>query len=346
MPLVEWERYSEPEIHAIISYFFGSQGYNVRNLHQLDRAKERGADLILSRPAESERIAVQIKKKPKGSDTEQLRRLSERSEKVKKYIYVQEPTEDFAEMMEQYKSRVDFWDGKKLCREIIKDNPYLGLLLSISSTQTAQILSFVQAMLIRKWREMENKKLEEISLPKPDEEFLHLLWQAKDRAVAFGKGFMLLANAFDSTDRKSPALETRDLDYTVLSFVRLIDDPYIDLAHSLCEFFQKIFKRYVEYVEYACVERRIGTEWLELAKFHFLAPGTVVRVIDIWQQEDAEINEAIKSLPPSELTMAHYTIFDAIHNLSRDLALLGDGIEGIIDDMWRYVIDLLLPSSG
>jgi len=60
-----------------------------------------------------------VKKKPSGGDISQLIALANRPEKVKKYIYLEEPTEDFAAGMRQYTDKVDFWDGEKLTVEIV-----------------------------------------------------------------------------------------------------------------------------------------------------------------------------------------------------------------------------------
>ena len=343
MVFVRWNKYSEEEIQVIISYLFKSHGYTVRPHHLADRSKEKGADLIASKTAEAEKIAIQVKKKPSSKDITQLRQLAKRPEKIKKYVYVEEPSTGFVNEMGTHPD-IDFWNGEKLIEEILNADQYLALLLLISDTESARYLSNIQMTLMEYYSKTKGKSLDNIELPNPTEELFQLLWQAKDRACSLGKGMLFVGDVFDQTDRESSALKTIDLNYTAGSFARLIQDLYIQEVRALHDFFTEMSDRYEGYIEYASIERRIGTEWMYLMAFWFLLPGRVERTLRLWEKERKKsqryLNELARMVPPGspKYLKRDYSIFGAIHVLSKEVAQLGLGIEGIIDDMWRYAI--------
>ena len=345
MVFVRWNKYSEEEIQVIMSQLFKSRGYTVRPQHLVDRSKEKGADLIASKTAEAEKIAIQVKKKPSSNDITQLSQLARRPEKIKKYIYVEHPSTDFSNEMEAHSKKIDFWNGEKLIKEILDADPYLALFLLISDTQSAWYLSEIQMTLMSYYDKTKGKSLEDIELPNPTKELFQLLWQAKDRACSLGKGLLFVGNIFDQTDRESSALKTIDLDYTAGSFAHLIQDMYIQEVRALYDFFVEMSARYKEYIEYACIERRPGTEWMYIMTFWFLTPGRVKGTVRLWEKEDKKIKRSLNKLarmhPPnsSKHLKRDYSIFGAIHVLSKAVAQLGMGIEGIIDDMWRYALE-------
>lgn len=335
---VRWKKYSEIEIQAIVSHLFESRGFIIRNLHLTNRSKERGADLIASKKGEAERTAIQVKKKPSSMTITQLCQLAKRSEQIKKYIYVEEPSVDFQKELEKHSREIDFWNGEKLIRELLHGNPYLALLILVSDTQSAFYLDSIQSDLISYFKRAEGKKLADINLQNPTKELLQLLWQAKDRSCSMGKGLLMVGNMFDQTDRESTALQTNDIEYTANSFARMVQDLYISEVRPLWEFFKEISKKYPEYIEYACVERRIGTEWIMLMTFWFLLPGRVQGTLQKWEKEQEEMKSILKDFPVDD-TKDDYSIFGAIHVLSKKIAQLGMGLEGIVDDMWRYATE-------
>jgi hypothetical protein len=313
------------------------RGYNVRHQHLVDKNREKGADLIASKTGEIEKIAIQVKKKPSSTDINQLHELAERSEKTKKYVYIEEPSTDFSNEIEAYSNRIDFWNGEKLIAEILPFDPYLALLLLVSDTQTAKYLSWTRSLLLECRNETENKKLEDVKLTKPTKEMLQLLWQAKDRACSISKGLLYMANVFDQTDRESSALTTKDLDYTARTFVRAIA-LYVSEGEQLFEFFVKMRKQFGEYIEYACIERRIGSEWINLMQFWFLLPGCIEPTFRLWKKDEKRVENTLKKLSLGNL-YKDVSIFDAMHHLSIGIAKLGTGMEGVIDDMWRYALE-------
>jgi len=345
MVLVRWNKYSEEEIQVFVSHLFKSRGYTVRPQHLVDRSKEKGTDLIASKTAEAEKIAIQVKKKPSSKDITQLHQLARRPEKIKKYVYVEEPSTAFSNEMETHSNKIDFWNGEKLIKEILSADPYLALLLLISDTQSARYLSRIQMILMDYYDRTKGKSLDDIKLPNPTKELFQLLWQAKDRACSLGKGMLFVGNIFDQTDRESSALKTIDLDYTAGSFARLIQDMYIQEVRALYDFFMEMRDRYEEYIEYACIERRPGTEWMYVMTFWFLLPGIVKGTFRLWEKEEERmkrsLDELARTFPSnnSKHLKRDYSIFGAIHVLSKEVAQLGMGIEGIIDDMWRYAIE-------
>jgi uncharacterized protein (DUF2267 family) len=82
-----------------------------------------------------------------------------------------------------------------------------------------------------------------------------------------------------------------------------------------------------------------------LMTFWFLLPGRVKGTFRLWNKEDEKMKRSLDefarmlSVNNSKNLQRDYSIFGAIHMLSKEVAQLGMGIEGIIDDMWRYALE-------
>lgn len=188
--------------------------------------------------------------------------------------------------------------------------------------------------------QIDSKKLKELRLAKPTKEMIHLLWQAKSRACSFGTGLAHMAQFFDQTDRKSSALTTKDLHYTAEAFVRTVAGLHVGEVEQLHESFTMLNRQFREYIEYACVERRLGTEWLYLRDFWFLLPRSVETTLHLLKEYEEKTRDTLRKASISDLA-TNASIFEAIHILSSEMARLGIGIEGVINDIWRYALNSL-----
>ena len=81
---INWNVYTEEQIHLIICLFYQSLEYHVRNLHESDRSHEKGADIVIEKGEES--IAIAVKIKPVKTDRDQVIDLSNRLEKKKVHL--------------------------------------------------------------------------------------------------------------------------------------------------------------------------------------------------------------------------------------------------------------------
>ncbi|MHA1748909.1 MAG: hypothetical protein ACTSYF_09760, partial [Promethearchaeota archaeon] len=144
--MILWDKYSEDEIRNIIKIHYKWRGYKIIDLHESDRRGERGADLVVWKPSEAEKIAIAIKIKPKKQDIYQLEELSKREEKEKKYIFIKDPATDFYSKMKSFDNVVDFWDNEKLLYEISSSTPDLALKIT---TQNHPLYYFIWKIIVK-----------------------------------------------------------------------------------------------------------------------------------------------------------------------------------------------------
>lgn len=106
------------------------------------------------------------------------------------------------------------------------------------------------------------------------------------------------------------------------------------------ESFTMLNRQFREYIEYACVERRLGTEWLYLRDFWFLLPRSVETTLHLLKEYEEKTRDTLRKASISDLA-TNASIFEAMHILSSEMARLGIGIEGVINDIWRYALNSL-----
>jgi hypothetical protein len=96
---IRWGLYSESELLEILTELFKEKGYDVYNIHKIDRRGEKGIDMECTRTAENQKVIIAVKKKPKKSDIGQLQDFIKRQASSKIYVYIEEPTSDFKSVM-------------------------------------------------------------------------------------------------------------------------------------------------------------------------------------------------------------------------------------------------------
>jgi len=211
--MIPWEKYSEDELRKIIKVYYKERGFNVDDLHEADRRGEKGADLIVYKPSESEKIAIALKVKPKKSDIYQLQELGNRTERQKKYIYIETPATDFYFAMDKHKN-VDFWDSKKLEYEISSGHPSVALWIIVSNSPLFACIAQIEhsLRLVRlKWDNKEKFEGKDLS----DPNFYREIWRLKDDFSSLHKSLRLLQGIFEYDLERIESLPIERQNYTL-----------------------------------------------------------------------------------------------------------------------------------
>lgn len=117
MPLLYWERalenLKELELQDLLSEVYKNKGFQVKNMHRIDRKSENGADLVVRKDKET--VLIAVKEKPRKRDIDQLKRLWNRmSEASLVYAYSKPSTGDFASEEKKLSGDITFLHGRSL----------------------------------------------------------------------------------------------------------------------------------------------------------------------------------------------------------------------------------------
>lgn len=119
----------EPNLQDLLSEVYNNKGFQVKNMHQVDPSHENGADLEIGRG--TEKILVAVKRNPKKSDIDQLRRLWHRKgEASLVYAYSGDSTRAFANEESELSNDIIFLHGK-LLHDFLISGESLNYLLRI-----------------------------------------------------------------------------------------------------------------------------------------------------------------------------------------------------------------------
>ena len=105
---IPWHPYSEEEVQEVLTSLYRRRGYDVYNLHKVDRRGEDGVDIECSRHGENGKILISVKMKPQQKDVSQLETLAGKMAITRIYVYVEEPSTAFKKAMEKLKAKVSF----------------------------------------------------------------------------------------------------------------------------------------------------------------------------------------------------------------------------------------------
>jgi len=170
-----WEGFDESFIIKILERTYRKLDYSTTNFHENERVHEEGIDLLCER--DSEKIAIQVKIKPRKKDIKQFNQfLKSANDKKMVYVYVKSPTKFFKEFIESKKSDVEFWDANKLHEFLIRNESIDYCCLFFSKHPL--ILSLLKAhMLI-----VQKRRTKYVQRGYTNEEIAKL-WAAKDNIV-------------------------------------------------------------------------------------------------------------------------------------------------------------------
>ncbi len=332
---LNWEKYSEEEIHFLIKVLFSSLGYNIKDLHKSDRANEDGADILVEK--EKERIAIAVKVKPGGNDRPQVIELSKRKELKKIYIYSKTPTTKFREFMKEFDGKIDFWDYQKLNNFFKNQNPYLMANLLFEESDVHLSLDQIKFLLFTIKNQI--KKNEKEKIKEMDKDSLLILWRLKDISVTIHKtNKLIFPFLLEPMNFKDKNLDQH--------FLNLFLD-YLERLDNECNLFIKYFIKFYEknkkLVENSFVESFVRSHWIWIANFKPINDVNSMKSILKKSIEDKELLEKLeKELPEKkDSEKERYwadaaksnSIWKAMEKQVGDLYMMGMAIEYVVDDI-------------
>ena len=191
---IPWNLYSESEILEVLTEIFKLKGFNVYNIHKTDRRGEEGVDLECTKTGENEKLILAAKKKPEKMDIGQLRDFAKSNSTARIYLYIKEPSAAFKKAMEEFKTRVSFWNAEKLTHELYCTSVRLYLFMVLENTFEEPVFDIILSFLKVYFR-VEKKNVEPPT--KATKEMLNLLWAAKDRSASLNKSLSNLQYLFE-----------------------------------------------------------------------------------------------------------------------------------------------------
>ena len=325
---VPWKEYSEEEIQEILAFLFRCQGYNVYNTHETHRRSEVAADLECTRPAETDKILIGIKKKPHQKDIHQLETLARRHARTKIYVYVEEPSASFKEAMKRT-SKVSFWDSRKLTLETFSRNLrfYLSLIIEnyVERTSYRITRSFCKLYLDL---DEGNLKVEEPA--KADAEMLNLLWNAKDRSTSLHKSLRTMQEIFENTDLSS--LDEKTTESVVNGFLKGLFNLHINSLRPLEILFNEFITKYPNNFAQFCIQTKGRSNWIFfLTHVPELLPNHIIRALEKEEKESVKLRQFLDKTGVS--FDSPESVSDILGDLSRITANGAYWLEDTVDDL-------------
>jgi hypothetical protein len=216
-----WKDFDERFVLQLLEVSFRKQGYNVENLHEIDRPHEAGIDLLCEK--EQERIALQAKIKPRKRDIDQFDCFVDNTaEKRAIYVYIQSPTRSFLTHVEELHTNVEFWDVTQLHEFLVTNEIAEYLCLYFSKHPLVLALADVHNLISGNRR----ASCPEHELSAGE---LATLWSAKDNSV---KARILLYFIYQKWNRTLMSKTTVNKD----EFEQILQSIFgdLDLAYEIC----------------------------------------------------------------------------------------------------------------
>ena len=347
--MILWEKYSEDELRTIIKLYYIERGFNVDDLHEADRRGEKGADLIVYKKGENEKLAIALKVKPKKADIYQLQEIANRNEIKKKYIHTKTPSTDFYFEMEKYRDKVDFWDSRKLTYEISSFNPNLSANLIVSNHPLfaciGQINSSLASLLIN-WKNKEEFK----GKNSPNSNFYRKLWRLKDDFSSLNKSLRLLQLIFESEPYETGSIPTDPWSLSIL-FEKSLDLSFTPTLEESNKHLLELISEYGNFISQVVEQTDGRSNWLSY--FHFdwsLMPGKI-RSDLLYEVNELNFNPDLRMSSIEkfsyEIKEMQYTgLFHEIGNIFRVLANSVKFIEDFVDDVFSYSINTTFEENN
>lgn len=324
---IPWQLYSEEEIQEIVTTLYRERGYEVYNVHKIDRRGEEGVDLECTRPGEAERIVIAVKKKPQKKDIAQLNMFAKRVARTKIYVYVEEPSTSFKKAMEIVKDKVSFWNSEKLTYEVFSTDVRFYLFLIIVNYIWKDFYDITMSF-CRVYIDLEERGPKFEMPMKADHEMLNLLWQAKDRSVSLHKSLRTLQAFFEET--KLSTVNERTKESITDAFLLSLSQLHRQSLRPLKKLFHDFLKKYPANFEKFCEQTKDGSNWIYfLSNLPQLSPGYVIKSLERGYDMYREIEEFL----PIKSKGSKEELGEILGNVSRILANGPFFVEDAVDDL-------------
>jgi hypothetical protein len=331
IPQIAWENFEEEEIHRVLTIFFEENNWKVYNIHKIQKSMEKGADLLVN--ADSKKIAISVKMKPRAKDRSQLFDLSERKEDEKYYIFIKDPAPLFKEHMEKFKE-IKFLSKQSLNEWLFKLNPYLYTSLLLDNQKVIYELVKIKHQLCIFYEEYKKEYNKNKTTIKQtlDKDNLNILWRLKDDTASLYKIFRFIQYMFEIVENKKPNLE-EDIIF-VRGFVNSLKsiENYI---LNINNYFQEFYEKNKSFVHYAIYQTKDRSLWFSIFNFEPLIPKYVKMIFQ--KRENMKSSEKLNSFEnANELSYDKFNILSLIAEKNRILANFMIAIESFVDYLFYF----------
>lgn len=340
--IVNWERYTEEEIHTIICLLYQGLDYHVRNLHKADRANENGADIVVEK--DNEKIAIAVKIKPAKTDRDQVIDLSKRTEEKKIYIYIKTPTDKFNDFIQEFSGKIDFWDAKKLNDFFRVNRSYFMANLIFDTSEIHQELEQLKFLLF--FLREKCSKLKKEPVKRLDKNSFLVLWRLKDVAVTLHK----------TNESIFPMLRT-PMNFKNDEFNEHFVEVFLDYLEIMYSHFNLFTKHFIEFyknneslVHNGIIRGITTSHWFWIGGFKIMTNFDDLKESLKKAIDDQETIEKLKKDFPNEerdkrlekewlIESKGNDVWKAMEYQVSKLELFGNALEIIIDDIMGEYLD-------
>jgi len=325
---IPWKMYSESEILEVLTAIFRDKGYEVYNIHKTDRRGEQGVDIECTKPAENEKVLLAVKKKPEKSDIGQLEDFAERASASRIYVYIEEPSTAFKNVMEKLKNRTSFWNAETLTYELFRTNLSFYLFMILENSFEKPIYEIIHSFFDVFFR-VEKKRVERPSKATP--KMLNLLWAAKDRSSSLHKSLRTLQLLFEEMSLHEISEKTEKS--MTIAFLKSIKNLKHENLEQLQSLFSEFLDKYPANFEQFCKQTKGRSNWRCWASIKpQLSPGFITATLEssreLTQEEMKELidkHDALDLKPPS----LNETFSDIVRILANEVSMFEDTVDDL-----------------
>ena len=325
---IPWKMYSESEILEVLTEIFRAKGYNVYNVHKTDRRGELGVDMECTKPAENQKIILAVKKQPEKSDVGQLEEFAKRLSTSRIYVFINEPSTAFKNVMEGLKNRVSFWNAETLTYELFCTDLRFYLFMVLENSFEKPIYDIVSSF-FRVFFRVGKKKVERPS--KATSDMLNLLWAAKDRSSSLHKSLRTLQLLFEKMSLPEATEETKKT--ITFAFLESIENLKYENLDQLQSHFGEFIDKYTANFERFCKQTKGRSNWRYWAEIKpTLSPGYITESLENERESAPKMKEIIERHDSSELKPP--SLSEILGDVARILANEVDMFEDAVDDLF------------
>ena len=330
---IPWRAYLELEIQTILKMHFEMLDFDTIWRHRDDPANENGVDLEFSRKSDARRVLVAVKKNPKKEALAQIVELANQTADERIYVYVGSATQSFRDQLNNFQSKVQFWDEKML--ESNLNETGLTLDLQVANSKANGAMTSI-------WREIMPATAQGPRIPPPSKlsaGALEVLWGLKDRAVTTNKCAGMAQLMLESPDRFGELSHERLqnlvlflLDYIYVYGLLSIQNTMTDLPAELRSLLRYVYQKDPS-----------RSNWLELFQYRpGPVPGRVERMHEQFVSDRKQWSK-IAEVPRSDGRTANEPGFDWTPSNGgaetfRGLGIWAHGLESTIDSMFAECV--------
>ena len=325
---IPWKLYSEIEVLEVLTLLFRNKGYQVYNVHKIDRRGEDGADLECTKPGETEKLLIACKKKPGKIDVGQLQTLAKRTARTKIYVHIEEPSADFRKAAEKVGNRVSFWNAEKLTYEVFSTDIRFYLFMIIENSFEIPVFEITRSFL-EVYYNMKRKKAGKAL--KADSEMLNLLWVAKDRSSSLYKALRTLQTIFEEMNLSTFDEEIKKS--VTSAFLKGLEELKHQSLDPLSDLFHEFLDKYPTNFEQFCEQTKGGSNWRYLASNRpQLSSGYIIKSLEHSREISAKLKDFMDKNNANLVKSDNLS--DTLGDVSRILANETMWFEETVDDLF------------